>query len=188
MARIYGHTWPVRWGEPGRERVVKVYSNCPQAELFLNGTSCGVRHRDSQDFPAAGLRWRVRFEPGENHLAVTAQKEGVTVSDEITLIYQTEAWGEPARLALKEIERSGGRATVQATLLDDEGVLCLDARNGVRFGLAGDGFLIDNLGTSTGSRTVQAYNGRARISVQLQGGRTVACAASERLPTEFLRL
>jgi beta-galactosidase len=34
-----------------------------------------------------------------------------------------------------------------------------------RFILTGDGSLIDNLGTSTGSRTVQSYKGRAQISV-----------------------
>ena len=34
MAHIYGHTWPVRWGAEGEPRIVKVYSNCPTAELF----------------------------------------------------------------------------------------------------------------------------------------------------------
>ena len=34
MAHIYGHTWPVRWGAEGEARMVKVYSNCPTAELF----------------------------------------------------------------------------------------------------------------------------------------------------------
>jgi len=27
MARIYGHTWDIRWGDKGQERMVKVYSN-----------------------------------------------------------------------------------------------------------------------------------------------------------------
>ncbi len=75
MAHIYGHTWPVRWGAEGEARIVKVYSNCPTAELFVNGESAGTRQRNSQDFPAAGLRWMVKFAPGKNHLRVVASKE-----------------------------------------------------------------------------------------------------------------
>ena len=65
MVHIYGHGWPVRWGEDGEEKEVLVYSNCQAVELFLNGESLGVRKRNSQDFPAAGLRWNVKFEKGE---------------------------------------------------------------------------------------------------------------------------
>ena len=28
MVHIYGHSWPVRWGNEGEEKMVKVYSNC----------------------------------------------------------------------------------------------------------------------------------------------------------------
>jgi beta-galactosidase len=56
MVHIPGHSWPVRWGNAGEKRNVHVYSNCENAELFLNGVSMGIRHRDSQNFPATGLR------------------------------------------------------------------------------------------------------------------------------------
>ena len=74
MVHIYGHTWPVRWGAAGEQKMVKVYSNCAAAELFLNGKSCGVKQRNSQDFPGAGLRWMVPFQAGENHLRVVARR------------------------------------------------------------------------------------------------------------------
>ena len=90
------------------------------------------------------------------------------MSDEIEFEYQTAKWGKPARLALAEVARDGSTATIEATLLDADGVLCLDAKNSVRFSLAGSGRLIDNLGTSTGSRVVQLYNGRARITLATQ--------------------
>jgi beta-galactosidase len=61
MVRLYGHTWPMRWGDADEQKVVKVYSNCPTAELFQNGKSLGVKHRDMSDFPAAGSRWTTPF-------------------------------------------------------------------------------------------------------------------------------
>ncbi len=188
MAHIYGHTWPVRWGAAGQARMVKVYSNCPTAELFVNGKSAGERRRNSQDFPAAGLRWMVNFAPGKNHLRVTANREGVTVSDEIELEYQTREWGRPARFKLAEIARDAGAATIEATLCDADGVLCLDARNAVRFSLAGKGCLIDNQGTSTGSRVVQLYNGRARISIRCNGGPLMAGVTSEGIAPAFVTI
>ena len=51
-----------------------------------------------------------------------------------------------------------------------------------RFILTGDGSLIDNLGTSTGSRTVQSYKGRAQISVWFNGGHSVLSVASTDCP------
>ena len=63
----------------------------------------------------------------------------------------------------------------------------LDARNVVRFSLTGDGRLLDNLGTNTGSRKVELYNGRARIGVRLEGPAVVS-VSSEGVPTAFLTL
>jgi len=185
MARIYGHSWPIRWGEPGEAKMVKVYSNCTTAELFVNGKSCGVKQRNSQDFPAAGLRWMATFQPGENHLRVVAGKGGVQVADEIRFRYQVEKWDHPARLVLAESARSGEVVTLEARLLDAKGVQCLDARNAVRFALAGDGELIQNLGTASGSRQVELSNGRALIRARLQKGEAIVSVSAEGLPTAF---
>jgi beta-galactosidase len=185
MAYIYGHSWPVRWGKPGEMRDVKVYSNCDRAELFLNGRSLGAMQRDSQNFPAAGLRWKVAFAAGPNHLRVVATKAGVTVSDEIETVYQTEPWGKPAELRLTEKSRSQDVVTVGAKIYDAKGVLCLDSRNIVRFSLAGAGKLLDNLGTSRGSRELQLCNGRAEISFTRKGGCAIG-VISEGLPAALL--
>ena len=185
MVHIYGHSWPVRWGPEDEARLVKVYSNCPSAELFLNGKSLGEKHRNSQDFPAAGLRWNANFASGKNHLRVVALKDGVKVTDEIEVEYQTAKWGKPARLVLAELARDGDTATVEAKLLDANGVLCLEAKNVVRFSLAGTGTLVDNLGTSSGSRLVQLYNGRAQITIQRNGGASTAGVASEAIAPAF---
>ena len=105
----------------------------------------------------------------------------------IELTYQTEPWGKPAELRLTEKARKGNTVSVGAMLYDAKGVLCLDSRDVVRFSLAGAGQLLDNLGTSRGSRELQLSNGRAEISLTRTGGCTVG-VASEGLPAAFLNL
>jgi beta-galactosidase len=177
MAHIYGHTWPIRWGAEGEQKMVKVYSNCDTAELFVNGKSGGVKHRNSQDFPAAGLRWMTPFIPGQNTLRVVATKGGKTVTDEIVFLYQTEIWGTPAEIKLTEKSRSqiDGKetVTVEAKVYDAKGVLCLDSRKRLRFTIAGVGNLIDNRGTTKASRVVEMYNGRAEITLIRNGGESM---------------
>ena len=188
MARIYGHSWPVRWGSAGEEKMVKVYSNCDDAELFVNGKSYGWKKRNGQDFPAAGLRWNVVYQPGENNLKVVARKGKITVTDEIKQAYQTEKWGAPAQMVFNKINQKGDIATLEVKLLDSKKVLCLDARNLVIFGLTGDGSLIDNQGTSSGSRKVEMYNGRAIISVNTNGGINTVSVKCKGIPTVFCNL
>jgi beta-galactosidase len=188
MAHIYGHSWPVRWGDEGEEKMVKVYSNCDQAELFVNGKSYGVKKRNSQDFPAAGLRWNVIFSKGENKLSVVATKKKMQIEDSIIFRYQTERWSKPAKLIVEKINDENGIVTIQAKLIDSKNIQCLDAANWIRFGLAGDGELIDDQGTSNGSRYVQLYNGRAIIRVRTKNGKSVVSAHVETVPTAFINL
>lgn len=188
MAHIYGHSFPVRWGNAGETRMVKVYSNADEAELFLNEISQGIKKRNSQDFPAAGLRWMVNYQEGKNVIKVIAKLGKETVTDEITQEYQTAKWTKPAKLVLQKIVDVDGRITIEAKLLDANNVLCLDAKNYVEFGLIGDGKLIDNQGTSSGSRKVQLYNGRATISLNTNSGKSVVSVKSECISTVFLNL
>lgn len=189
MIRLQGHAWRVRWGKPGAPSTVKVYSNCEEAELWLNGVSQGVRRRDGQDFPAAGLRWEVPFEEGMNTLRAVGRRAGREVTDETLVRYETRAWGAPHRLRLQQLPVSGDRVRVQVELLDRAGVVCLDARDLVRFGHAGRGRLIDDLGTAGGSRSVQLANGRAQIDLALSPGESgVVSAVVGGVPAEYIEL
>jgi beta-galactosidase len=78
--------------------------------------------------------------------------------------------------------------TLQAKIFDANGVACLDAATLVRFDKLGDAQLLDNLGTSTGSRAVQLYNGRAIIKTRLSGTQAVFSLSSADLETQYLTL
>ena len=195
MLHIYGHTWPVRWGKDGEQKMVKVYSNCEEVELFLGGKSLGVKQRNSQDFPAAGLRWTTPFHAGKISLRAVGKRSGKTVTDEIDFIYETRQWGAPARFELKQtvIEEmsSTKQVTVEALLVDANGVPCLDSRKVVRFSVAGEAQMLDNLGTVGGSRVVQLANGRAWMtfrSISKTQGECVASINADGVPPAFLTL
>ncbi|RZM08388.1 MAG: DUF4982 domain-containing protein, partial [Pedobacter sp.] len=188
MVHIYGHSWPVRWGDVNEEKMVKVYSNCTEAEIFLNGKSFGSKKRNSQDYPAAGLRWNLPFIKGENIVKVIAKKGKVVVNDEVSFVYQTDKWTKPAYLTLTKILQENNVVTLEAKIFDQKGVQCLDAANWINFGLTGGGELIADQGTSSGSRKVQAYNGRALIRLRMADGKCAASVSSEGMKTVILML
>ena len=188
MAHIYGHSWPVRWGNEGEEKMIKVYSNCDEVELFVDQKSYGTKKRNSQDFPAAGLRWNVPLSQGQHIAYVKAKKQDVVVTDTIRFSYVTTKWGKPARVKLEKIASINQKDTYQVLLLDEKGNICLDAANWVRFGFTGKGRLLDDLGTSKASSYVQLYNGRAIISVEANQGESVLSATIENFPVAILQL
>ena len=193
MIHIYGHNWRTRWGKVNEEKEILVYSNCAAVELFVNGVSQGVKQRNSQDFPAAGLHWNCILKAGENNIKAVAVKglgKGnmkAAITDEISFNYQTEEWSNPKQLKLKTYPDKGSIVWVEAQLTDNKGIPCLDAANVISFEAAGDGKLIQNLGTSTGSRKVQAYNGRAAIRIDLNGTCQVA-VKSPGIQTAFIEV
>lgn len=75
---------------------------------------------------------------------------------------------------------------LEARVFDKKNVMCLDARNRIRFELAGDGTLLDDLGTSTGARSVELYNGRAEIRLLINGGKSAVSVSCAGVPTAFL--
>jgi beta-galactosidase len=167
---------------------VKVYSNCDEVELFVNEVSYGIRRRNIEDFPAAGLRWQVHMREGTYHFRAVARKGKTTVEDDLTQYYQTTRWSQPVKIFIEKVSEEKDVVVVEASLRDGNNTLCLDAGNWIMFSLAGDGKLIDNMGTSTASRKVQAYNGRATIQIKLNGGSNVVAAKSPGLPTALFHL
>lgn len=188
MIHIYGHSRPVRWGNAGEEKEVLVYSNCSSVELFVNEVSVGVKKRNSQDYPAAGLRWNTVLKEGTNTIKAVSKESGKMLSDEIQFEYQTQKWGTPARLQTSLVKEKNNVTTIHVQLVDNKGVRCLESDAFVYFDVAGEGQLIQNQGTAHASRKVQLANGRAQISVKHQTGKSVITVKSEGLPTEFVTI
>ncbi len=186
MIHIYGNSWPVRWGEVNERKTMKVYSNCEEVEFFLNGQSLGKKKRNSQDFPAAGFRWETALKQGNNIVKAIGKQGKQVVSDEMTFLYQTEKWGKEAQIKLSVIEETPEYAWVEAELLDEKGILCVDSQVFVFFDSLGDGNLVINQGTSTGSKKVQVYNGKARVKLNKNGGKSVVSVKTTELKSVFL--
>lgn len=166
MIHIYGHSWPVRWGKPDELKDILVYSNCPEVELFVNGTSQGRKKRNSQDFPAAGLHWDVALQEGNNQIEAIGYNGKLRLSDKIEQKYQTQSWSTPAEIRLTQTILDPNTVLVQAELVDKNGVRCLDAKDFIEFGSTDSKALLQNQGTSQGSRRIQAANGLASICIK----------------------
>jgi beta-galactosidase len=185
MIRIYGHTWPTRWGKEGEARLVKVYSNCDEVELFVNGESLGRKKRDSQNYPAAGLRWRVKFVGGDNKVEAVGFKNGEQVKDKLRWMYETQKWSKPATMQLTTSKVADNEYQLEVLLRDKNGVPCLDSTAFVRFSITGDARLVADQGTSSSASKVQVYNGRAHIKAVLDGDRACVGVSSNGLETQL---
>ncbi len=185
MVRLYGHSWPIRWGEAGEQKMVKVYSNCGTAELFVNGKSAGVRHRNSQDFPAAGLRWMTPFLAGKNTLRVVATRGKTTVTDQISFIYQTDTWDKAAELKLTEKSRTAETVTVEAKVYDSKGVLCPRRTQSGAFQHCRSRKAARQQGNLSRLARGELCNGRAEITLLRNDGGSVVGVATAGLPTAF---
>ena len=135
MVHILPHwNWP---GFEGQEIPVWSYSNGESVELFLNGKSLGEkRFSDTQDLH---LAWKVPYSPGT--LRAVAKNNGKVVSvDEI------QTAGAPARIVLRpdrnEISADGEDLSyVRVEIVDQEGRVCPNADNLVRFRIEGEGVI-----------------------------------------------
>lgn len=189
MVHIYGHNRPIRWGGKNEKKEVWVYSNCEEVELWVNGVSQGKKKRDSQDFPAAGLRWYVALNVGHNEIRAEAvSKDKTKVKDGINFEYQTEKWGKEAALSISVDREKVGEALVKVQITDSNGVRCLDSKKVISFEIAGDGKLIQNKGTVTASRKVEACNGYASIRLEKRSGKVAVAVKAEGLQTKIITI
>ncbi|TXD53126.1 MULTISPECIES: glycoside hydrolase family 2 protein [unclassified Polaribacter] len=164
---IESHTWTEREGPKDTSRDIRVYSNCPEVELFLNGVSLGIKKRDIKSFPASGLNWTLNFNEGENKLvSVGKTKEGKEVKDELSVNYRFTKNLKATDLKLSHIILENGNYLITATAVDKNGLRCLDYEERVYFQCLNGGEALISQGTSTGSEVIEMANGKASIEVK----------------------
>ena len=178
MVHIVGHwSWP---GQENHPRAVKVYSNAPRVELFLNEHSLGVK----PDAPADDLLhppriWETDYQPGvlravayfeKNELADQRQTAGAPYQILLRSTASQVVSGDPESLAY-----------LTATIADREGTPVPDAAPPITFTSYGPGELLPQrwLGRETGL-TWNAVSGMTRIAFRstARSGNSVISAYS----------
>ncbi|MFW5856422.1 MAG: DUF4982 domain-containing protein [Planctomycetota bacterium] len=128
---------PRRWS-PETPEPVHLYTNCDEAERFLNGTSLGRRARPGTD--ELYLSWNVPYAPGR--LEAHAFRDG---REATTAVVHTA--GPAVRIRLepeREAIAADGRdlVYVRATVVDAEDVMVPKGAHTITFGLDGPGELL----------------------------------------------
>ena len=189
-------------GMEGKEIPVYCYTNCDEAELFVNGKSMGkrVKGKDLTEILVSfnryepktfqskyRLSWSVPYAKGE--IKVVGYKDGKAILEE-----KINTAGKPAKINLsvdrKNIDATGeDLAYVTVRILDKDGNLCPLADNLVEFEISGAGKLIavDN-GNAATTESFQAsyrkaFNGMclAILKSEKTGGKISLKAKSKSL-------
>ena len=134
------------------------YNQADEVELFINGTSQGVRRKaDSHQYH---VMWRVTFQPGE--AMVVARKDGHEVRRQVL-----HTAGPAAKIRLLSdrmaLDADGkSLAFVTVEVLDKEGNLCPYAENQIFFDVSGKARIegVDN-GCQTSLERFKADNRKA---------------------------
>jgi beta-galactosidase len=147
---------------------VNCYTNCEEAELFLNGKSFGTKQLI--DFPDYILKWDVPYLPGI--LKVVGKNKGKEVCN-----YQLETTTEPAKLQVTTVDNSitaDGRdiAVINIAVTDKKGLILTNAENLITFEIAGEGQILaaSNANQSEESpfktTKMKAFHGKCQVIVQ----------------------
>ena len=142
------------WTWPGREGLVTpvmVYTDYPEAELFLNGKSLGRKRKislaeaeNAKNDTLALLRhyrliWdSVKYEPGKLEVVAYDFKGRAVMTDSVCTA------GKPCRLVAtvdKATLKADGNdmAFVRIDVVDKDGNLCVDSNNMIHFRVTGNG-------------------------------------------------
>ena len=179
------HVFPHWNWKPGQTIDVWAYTNFEEVELFLNGTSLGVKKKTADDLH---LQWRLTFAPGT--LKAVGRSGGKDV-----LVREVKTAGAPAMILLgadrTRISANGEDLSfVSVKVLDAHGTLVPNADNLIRFSISGVGRIVgvDN-GLQSSSESFKAtehkaFNGLclAVIRSTEKAGRTILTATADGLP------
>ena len=160
-----------KWKYNNNEKIiVQTYTNCEEAELFLNGTSLGKQKLADFSETDNIIKWLVPYTAGE--LKVVGYNNGVEVEE-----YELNTTSNVSNIVIEatqtELDSDGYDVTIiTAKLLDDEENLVVDKDQEIEFKISGD---VKNLGVDNGwemnvqphkSNKIITHNGKAILILQ----------------------
>ncbi len=140
------HVFPHWNWQPGEIVDLWVYyNNADEVELYLNNVSQGVKRKEGDQHH---VFWRLPYEPGT--IKVISRKNGKEV-----LLKEVKTAGEPSQIRLtadrSEIRADGQDLSfITVEVLDEEGTVCPNAENLIRFEVSDNGSIV---GVDNGSPT-----------------------------------
>jgi beta-galactosidase len=147
---------------------VNCYTNCEEAELFLNGKSVGTKYL--KDFPDCILKWDVSYQPGE--LKVVGKNRNKQVCS-----YQLATAGTPSKIKIStpdtEIFANGSDIAVfDIEITDQQDHFVFDADNLLTFKVEGEGKILAASNANQNEISLfrvtqlKAFHGRCQVCVQ----------------------
>jgi beta-galactosidase len=173
------------------EENVEIYSNCETVELFLNGKSLGEKSKPVDDSPR---NWKVEYETGT--IRAVGKNGGKTVTE-----YELKTAGKPAKILLSvnknELANDWNDVVfVEATVVDENGVVVPNAGDLINFNASGAGFFaaVDS-GDNTDTAPFQdirrkAFQGKvfAYLKANKNAGKITISAQSENLKSNTITI
>ena len=167
---IESKSWTDRSGPQNTLREVNVFSNCDKVELFLNQSLLSKKEKDINLYPASGLSWKVNFNEGKNELVAVGYNDDKKIAfDTLEINYSFKKNEIPEEIKVIGKKLQSGNYLIEALVVDKNGSRCLDYNKRIYFSVSGSGKLIENMGTPTGSSTIEAANGKAQIEFKPLG-------------------
>ncbi|TSE04718.1 sugar-binding domain-containing protein [Aquimarina algiphila] len=160
-----------KWNYKNDEAIiVQAYTNCEEAELFLNGTSLGKQKLADVVEDDHILKWLVPYTDGE--LKIIGYNNGIK-ADEYSLTSQKEISKIEITTNKTTIDADGyDVAVIEVKLLDQKGTLITDNDTKITFSIEGEG---KNIGVDNGwemntqphkTNEIITHNGKAVLYVQ----------------------
>ncbi len=162
---------------------IHCYTHSHAAELFVNGKSYGVKHKDEDDMLLANrLIWQ--------DITYVAGEIKVVAEDGMTKIVKTA--GEPSQIKIIAEKQSilanmDDLAFFEINILDKDGNICPNADNVIDFEVSGGQYVASDAGDPTSTRTFaekycKAFHGKLiAIARSSDPGTLILTARSENL-------
>ena len=186
-----------KWKYTENEKtIVQTYTNCEEAELFLNGTSLGKQKLANYIETDHIIKWLVPYIKGE--LKVIGYNNGVKADEFILNTTNTKVAKIKIESTKNELKADGyDVAVVTINLLDENNNLIVDNDREVTFNLSG---AAKNIGIDNGwemnvaphknTNKVKTHHGKAILIVQTtkEKGEILVSASAEAIKSDVLKM